>query len=141
MSNIKTKVSDASVRDYIEDKVNNAQKREDSYEIIRLMEEVTGEPAKMWGTSMIGCGVYHYKSDRSKQEGDWPLVAFSPRKSAISLYIYTGLESHLQVLDGLGKYTMGKACIYIKKLADIDTTIMKQIMQHTIEYLKDKYPN
>ena len=93
MAEIKTKVTDASVTEFIESFANTDQKKNDSYELIRIMQEYTGFEPRMWGPSIIGFGVYHYKSDRSKQEGDWPLVGFSPRKAAISLYISMG-ENH-----------------------------------------------
>ena len=88
---------------------------------------------------MIGFGRYHYKSDRSKQEGDWFLLGFSPRKAAISLYVFSGNPDHEHLLNDLGKYTIGKACIYIKKLSDIDVEALKRLMRATIDFLEDKY--
>ena len=88
---------------------------------------------------MIGFGSYHYKSERSRQEGDWPLVGFSPRKAAISLYVYSGTEEQEKLLNDLGKFTMGKGCIYVKKLSDINQDVLKKIMKATIEFLKEKY--
>ena len=111
----------------------------DSFELIKLMQDFTGFEPKMWGPSIIGFGSYHYKSERSRQEGDWPLVGFSPRKAAISLYVYTGAKEHEQLLNGLGKYKMGKACIYIKKLADINQDALRKLMKVTIEYLQSRY--
>lgn len=108
-------------------------------ELVKIMQEVTGYPPKMWETSMIGFGSYHYKSERSKQEGDWPLVAFSPRKAAISLYVYTGDPEHEYLLKDLGKFSMGKACIYVKKLSDIDPEALKRLICATIDYLEKKY--
>jgi uncharacterized protein YdhG (YjbR/CyaY superfamily) len=93
----------------------------------------------MWGASMIGFGCYHYKSTRSTQEGDWFLIGFSPRKNAISLYVFTGIPEHEYLLKDLGKFTMGKACIYVKKLSDINLEVLKQIMTATIAYLQEKY--
>lgn len=84
---LKTKQHDADVFEFINTFANTEQKREDSLELVKLMQEFTGHPPKMWGPTMIGFGCYHYKSDRSRQEGDWPLVGFSPRKAAISLYV------------------------------------------------------
>ncbi|MBX2977180.1 MAG: DUF1801 domain-containing protein, partial [Ignavibacteriaceae bacterium] len=101
--------------------------------------EFTGFEPKMWGPSIIGFGKYHYKSDRSKQEGDWPLVGFSPRKAAISLYVFTGRKEHEYLLKDLGKFKMGKACIYIKRLSDINLEVLKEIMRVSINYLKVKY--
>ncbi len=93
----------------------------------------------MWGPSIIGFGSYHYKSEKSRQEGDWPLVGFSPRKAAISLYVYTRSAQHEHLLKDLGKFKMGKACIYIKKLSDINQDALKRIMKETIHYLQSKY--
>jgi hypothetical protein len=92
------------------------------------MQEFTGCEPKMWGPSIIGFGMYHYKSERSRQEGDWPLVGFSPRKAAISLYVYSGAAGQEDLLSGLGKFKMGKGCIYVKKLADIDQEVLKKLM-------------
>ena len=105
------------------------------------MQDFTGFEPKMWGPSIIGFGSYHYKSERSRQEGDWPLVGFSPRKAAISLYVFTGAKEHEYLLEGLGKFKMGKACIYIKKLSDIDQEVLKKIMKTTIDFLQTKYKN
>lgn len=103
------------------------------------MQEVTGYPPQMWGSSIIGFGSYHYKSDRSRQEGDWPLVGFSPRKAAISLYLFSGNPDHEYLLDDLGKYKIGKACLYVKRLSNIDIEALKRLMQATIDFLEDKY--
>lgn len=139
MAELKTKEHDGDVYEFIKNYANNEQKREDSFELVKLMQEITGHPPKMWGPSMIGFGSYHYKSDRSKQEGDWPLVAFSPRKAAISLYVFSGSPEHEYLLKDLGKYTMGKACIYVKKLSDINTEALKKLMRATIDFLEDEY--
>ena len=139
MAEIKTKQTNASVKEFINQFVDSEQKRKDSFELIKLMQEFTGFKPKMWGPSMIGFGVYHYKSERSRQEGDWPLVGFSPRKAAISLYVYTGTKEHEYLLKDLGKFTMGKACIYVKKLSDINQDALKRLMKVSIDYLQKKY--
>ena len=139
MAELKTKQHDANVFEFINTFANTEQKREDSFELVKLMQEVTGHPPKMWGSSLIGFGCYHYKSDRSRQEGDWPLVSFSPRKAAISLYVFTGNPDHAYLLNDLGKYTIGKACIYIKKLSDIDQEALIRLMHATIDFLEEKY--
>lgn len=136
---IKTKVHDGSVKDFIESFANTDQKKKDSYDLVKIMEKVTGHKAKMWGPTMIGFGQYHYKSDRSRQEGDWPLVAFSPRKAAISLYVYTGARQHEYLLDGLGKFKIGKVCIYVKKLSDINIDALTKMMKESIKFTKEKY--
>ena len=139
MGELKTKQHDEDVSEFITSFANTDQKREDSFELVKLMQKVTGYPPKMWGSSMIGFGSYHYKSERSKQEGDWPLVAFSPRKAAISLYVFSGNQEHEYLLKDLGKYTMEKACIYVKRLSDIDLEVLERLICGTIEFLQDKY--
>ena len=136
---IKTQETSANVTDFINSFADTEQKRRDSFELLKLMSDFTGFEPKMWGPTMIGFGSYHYKSERSRQEGDWPLVGFSPRKAAISLYVFTGYPEHEYLLKDLGKITMGKACIYIKRLSDINIDVLKVIMGETIKFLKNKY--
>src|SRR5690349_2633462 len=116
MAALKTQQTNASVEDFINSVADTEQKRKDSFELLKLMQDFTGYEPKMWGPSIIGFGSYHYKSEKSRQEGDWPLVGFSPRKAAISLYVYTGSPKHEHLLKDLGKFKMGKACMYVKKL-------------------------
>lgn len=139
MAELKTKVTDENVHAFINTFADSDQKRKDSFELMKIMEDFTGYPARMWGPSIIGFGSYHYKLERSRQEGDWPLVGFSPRKSAISLYVFTGLPEHEYLLKDLGKFKMGKACIYVKKLSDIDVESLKRMMRVSIDFLKAKY--
>jgi hypothetical protein len=134
----KTQFTGDDVLSFINTCTDNEQKRQDSLTLIQLMEEASGHPARMWGPSIIGFGTYHYRYD-SGHEGDAPLQGFSPRKAAISLYVFTGLEEHAHLLDGLGKYTMGKACIYIKRLSDIDLNRLKKLMRTSLDYLKKTY--
>ncbi len=139
MAQIKTKPNNVEVKEFIESFAATAQKKEDGFELLRLFEEYTGYKAKMWGPSMIGFGEYHYKSERSKQEGNWPLVAFSPRKAAISLYVYAGAPCQDDLLKRLGKFKMGKGCIYVNKLSDINQAILKEMIDGTITFLSHKY--
>ena len=139
MAEIKTKQTNSDVTEFINAFADTEQKRADSFEILKLMQDFTGFEPKMWGPSIIGFGSYHYKSERSRQEGDWPLVGFSPRKAAISLYVYMGTKEQEQLLNEFGKFKMGKGCIYVKKLADIDREVLKKIMKETIDFLKAKY--
>ncbi|MFN2394600.1 MAG: DUF1801 domain-containing protein [Bacteroidales bacterium] len=118
---------------------NTEQKKKDSFELVKLMQDFTGYEPKMWGDSIIGFGSYHYKSERSRQEGDWPLVGFSPRKTAISLYVLSGMPEHEHLLNEFGKFKKGAACIYVKKLSDINTDALKNIMKATIDFLETKY--
>lgn len=131
--------SDISVEEFINSFVDKEQKRKESFELIELMQEVTGYEPKMWGPSIIGFGSYHYKYE-SGNEGDAPLVAFSPRKAAISLYVFSGLEEHKYLLDNLGEFQVGTACIYAKKLSDINQNALKDLMKETISFIKSKYP-
>lgn len=139
MAELKTKQNEASVEDFIGNFANTEQKRIDSFELLKLMRDVSGYEPKMWGDSMIGFGQYHYKSDRSSQEGDWFLVGFSPRKAAISLYVFSGSKKHEHILEGLGKFKRGAACIYVKKLADINLEVLKELIQTTIDFFQEKY--
>lgn len=139
MAELKTKQNEADVDEFIDSFADTEQKKKDSFEILRFMEDITGYEPKMWGTSIIGFGSYHYKSERSRQEGDWPLVGFSPRKSAISLYVYSGCAGQDELLMELGKFRMGKACIYIKKFSDIDQQVLRKLIRSTIDFLQSKY--
>lgn len=140
MATLKTQQNNANVHEFINSFADTAQKKEDSFEILKLMQGITGYEPRMWGSSIIGFGSYHYKSERSRQEGDWPLVGFSPRKGAISLYVYTGSSGQEDLLKELGKFKMGKSCIYVKKLSDINEGVLKKMIQATIDFLHTKYP-
>ena len=139
MAELKTQKNDASVTDFINTFADTDQKRKDAFELLKLMQDFTGYEPKMWGPSIIGFGSYHYKSERSRQEGDWPLVGFSPRKAAISLYVFSGTEENENLLKDLGKFKMGKGCIYVKKLSDINQDVLKKMMKSTIDFLQAKY--
>lgn len=141
MGALKTKETNSDVLQFIQDFADTDAKRKDAYELLKLMEDFTGYKPNMWGSSIIGFGKYHYKSERSRQEGDWPLVGFSPRKAAISLYVYCGCKGQQELLNHLGKYKMGKACIYVKKLSDINLDILKKLIKSTIDCLQEKYGN
>jgi len=139
MAELKTKQTKADVSEFINSFADSEQKRKDSFELVKLMQDFTGHEPKMWGPSIIGFGSYHYKSDRSRQEGDWPLVGFSPRKAAISLYVHASFTDNEKLLENLGKFKMGKGCIYVKKLSDINQDVLKKIMKGTIDFLKERY--
>ena len=139
MAEIKTKQHSADVSEFINTFADTEQKRKDSFELLKLMQDFTGFEPKMWGPSIIGFGSFHYKSERSRQEGDWPLIGFSPRKAAISLYVYTGAKEHEYLLEALGKFKIGKACIYVKKLSDINQDALKKLMKETIDFMQAKH--
>ena len=140
MAELKTKQTNADVETFINAFAETEQRKQDSFELLKIMQEYTGYEPKMWGASIIGFGSYYYKSERSSQQGEWPLVGFSPRKSAISLYVYMGGKTTEHLLKDLGKFKMGKACIYVKKLSDINIDVLKKLMDGTISFLRAKYP-
>lgn len=131
-STIKTHVNDASVEDFI-NSVNDDLKKADAFKILEMYKEATNEQPKMWGSSMIGFGQYHYKSDRSKQEGDWPLAAFSPRKQSLTLYIMPGFNDYGDLLNKLGKHKTSVGCLYLNKLGDVDEDILKKLIKRSYE--------
>lgn len=137
MAENKTQYTDASVSNFI-DAIENEQKRADSYKLIALMEAATQEKARMFGPSIIGFGKYRYKY-KSGHEGEAPLLGFSPRKAAISLYVFSEGEDQEILLPQLGKYKMAKACIYIKKLSDIDIDILQQLMHTNIKFISKRF--
>lgn len=134
----KTVENEVSVVDFIHTYVDSDQKKADSLKLIELMREWSGFEPKMWGPTIIGFGSYHYKY-ASGHEGDAPLIGFSPRKAAISLYVYSKTEKSDLLLERLGKFKMGKACMYIKKLADIDMSVLEGLCMETITYLNDHH--
>lgn len=137
MGELKTKQHEASIVDFVNSFATTDQRKADSFELIKIMQDFTGFEPKMWGPSIIGFGIYHYKSERSSQEGDMPFVGFSPRKSAISLYVFSGAKEDEYLLEGLGKFTIGKSCIYVKKLSDINIDVLKKLMAKSIEIGKE----
>lgn len=139
MAELKTKKNKASVTEFIA-KVTDEQKRKDSEELSKIFESVTKEKPTMWGTSIIGFGSYHYKSERSKQEGDWPLTGFSPRKQNISIYIMSGVQKYPDLLEKLGKHKTSKgSCLYIKLLSDIDIPTLKKLIKKSVSDMKKMY--
>lgn len=134
----KTKETENSVTEFIE-RVEHPKKREDAYKLLEIFTEASGYPAKMWGPSIIGFGSYHYKY-ASGHEGDAPLVGFSPRKAKISLYLAACDPERENQLQKLGKYTTGKSCVYINKLAGIDVEVLKQMIRSSVKYFRETYP-
>ncbi len=131
---LKTKVNDASVTKFIEG-VADEQKRNESFEILKLMKQVTKEEPKMWGASIIGFGSYHYKG-ASGREGDWFLTGFSPRKQALTVYLNHGFDAHKDLLKKLGKYKTGMGCLYINKLDDVDRKVLKELVTASVKRMK-----
>ncbi|MBC7943005.1 DUF1801 domain-containing protein [Candidatus Saccharibacteria bacterium] len=137
MGTIKTIANDASVTDFI-NSVPDEVKRQDSFALLELFSKITGETAKMWGSSIIGFGQYHYKSERSKQEGDWPLTGFSPRKQNLTLYIMLGFDDYSDLLANLGKHKTSVGCLYIKNLTDVDQKVLEKLIKQSYLAMKEK---
>jgi hypothetical protein len=135
---LKTQETEADVNAFI-DAVENNTRREDAKTLLGLMGRVTGYLPKMWGPSIIGFGEYHYVYD-SGREGDMLRHGFSPRKANMVLYISGGFKEDPTILDRLGKHKIGKSCLYINKLADIDLRVLEEILERDIVYMNDKYP-
>lgn len=134
----KTNLTEVNVSDFINSYVENEQKKTDSFQLIELMTRWSGFEPKMWGPTIIGFGSYHYKY-ASGHEGDAPMIGFSPRKAAFSLYVYSAIENNKHLLDGLGKYKIAKACIYVKKLSDINIATLEKICKATIAYINEHH--
>jgi hypothetical protein len=139
MAKNKTTETQTSVTDFINTFVDDEAKRKDAFELIKIMQIATDFEPKMWGPSIIGFGSYHYKY-ASGHEGDAPLAGFSPRKAAISLYVYLSEENREELLSKFGKHRTAKSCIYVKKLSDIDVEILKEMVSASVEYLLKLYP-
>lgn len=131
MSQNKTQKTGASVEEFLES-VASPRRREDGFAVLAMMREITGLEPEMWGPSIIGFGDYHYKYE-SGREGDFFLTGFSPRKQSLTLYIMSGLEGHEDLLEKLGKHRTGAACLYINKLADVDTEILRKLIRISFE--------
>ena len=138
MAELKTKVNNASVDKFLKS-IKDEGARADCFQILAIMQKATKAEPKMWGTSIVGFGSYHYKY-ASGREGDWFLVGFSPHKQNLTLYIMGGFDGHEELLKILGKHSLGKGCLYIKKLADIDTGVLKLIVTRSVERMKQGSP-
>jgi hypothetical protein len=137
MAKNKTTETESSVANFI-NTLTDEVKKDDCFKLIAMMESETGLPAKMWGPAIVGFGSYHYKYE-SGREGDAPMVAFSPRKAAITLYLSSVFENRDEFLQKLGKYKAEGGCVYIKKLADVDAGILKVMIKGAFEHAKSKY--
>jgi hypothetical protein len=138
MAKNKTTQTEVDVVDFINSYVEKEQKKLDSFKLIELLQEWSGFEPKMWGPTIIGFGSYHYKY-ASGHEGDAPILGFSPRKAQFSLYIYSKTEKSDALLEDFGKFKMGKSCIYIKKLEDIDISVLEQLCKESIAYVNEHH--
>jgi hypothetical protein len=132
----KTTRTDASVAEFL-GMVPDARRRADAEEVCDLMREVTGLEPAMWGPSMVGFGQYHYRY-ASGREGDWPAVSFSPRKQSLTLYISDDYNQHAELLARLGPHTTSKACLYIKRLSDVDMDVLRALIKDGFEHLNGR---
>jgi hypothetical protein len=133
MAEPKTKSTDDSVLDFLNG-IDDEKKRQDSFTILELMKQATGAEPKMWGSSIVGFGSYHYKY-ASGRVGDWFVTGFSPRKQDLTLYIMSGFDEYEALLSKLGKHKTGKACLYINKLQDIDISVLRELVKRSVEHL------
>lgn len=133
MAELKTKQTEASVEKFLNQVVDETR-REDCFQIARMMQEITGSEPKMWGTSIVGFGSYHYKY-ASGQEGDWPITGFSPRKQDLTLYIMPGFVEHGDLMKQLGKHRTSKSCLYIKRLSDVHVPTLKKLIRQSVKQM------
>lgn len=139
MAENKTQQNDASVEAFL-NTVEDEKKRADCFMLVQLMQEVTGEPPKMWGDAIIGFGKYHYKYE-SGREGEYFIAGFSPRKANITLYMITGFEDYDNLLEKLGKHKTGKSCLYINRLTDVNTDTLRELVKSSTEQARALYPD
>ena len=132
----KTQITNQSVEAFLKG-VENEKRRKDSFKVLELMQEITGHEPKMWGPSIIGFGTYHYKY-ASGREGDFLATGFSPRKTALTLYIMAGFSNYDELMGKLGKFKTGKSCLYVKKLEDINIDVLKELIVISVDYIQNK---
>ena len=137
MTELKTKPNDKNVIEFLNN-VENKRKRDDSFEILKLMREVTQEEPVMWGDSIVGFGSYHYKY-ASGREADWLQIGFSPRKQTLTVYIMDGFGKYTELLEKLGKHKTGKSCLYINKLEDVSIPVLKELMIESVKYVRKNF--
>lgn len=130
MAELETKQNNASVSAFLAT-VEDEQKRKDCKVIAKIMKEISGAPAKMWGTSIVGFGTYHYRGASGKEVA-WMRIGFSPRKQNLTLYLLAGFEGQASLLKKLGKHKTGKACLYIKRLADVDMAVLRELIASSV---------
>ncbi|MCH4889938.1 DUF1801 domain-containing protein [Acidaminobacter sp. JC074] len=137
MYELKTKINDKNVLEFLNN-VDNKRRKEDSLVVLEIMSRLTKEEAKMWGDSIIGFGTYKYSNSTGK-EFEWMKIGFSPRKQSLTLYIMNGYDHYEDLLKRLGKHKLGKSCLYINKLDDIDLSVLEELISHSFEYVTKNY--
>jgi hypothetical protein len=136
MSELKTKPTDESVSDFL-DNIGDETRRKDCYAVLDMMREATRVEPVMWGTSIIGFGRYRYRYS-SGHEGEWPIIAFSPRRNDLTLYLIPGFAEFSDLLSKLGKYKTGKSCLYLKKLDQVDRDVLKELIEESVAAMEDQ---
>jgi Domain of unknown function (DU1801) len=139
MATNKTQQTDSSVDAFLA-KVADERQRDEVHTLVELMQRLSGHPPRLWGPSIIGFGSYHYKYD-SGREGDSLRIGFSPRKGQTVLYIMGGFPRHPDIMARLGKYKTGKACLYIKRLSDVDGAVLEELCKASLDYIGTTYPD
>lgn len=137
MSSNKTVETDTGVEDFI-NAVEQEQKRKDSWDLIALMKDITGSEPKMWGSSLVGFGQYHYKY-QSGREGDFFITGFSPRKAALTVYIMPGFDGYKEQMEMLGPHRTGKSCLYLRNLNAVDRSVLEEIIRDSVEVMRKRY--
>ena len=137
MAENKTKPTKQSVTEFIRS-IEDTQKRADVKKVAAMMRKATGARAAMWGPSIVGYGQYHYKY-ASGREGDFLLTGFSPRKQALTVYIIAGFKPFDSLMKKLGKYKTGKSCLYIKRLSDIDESVLERLIVQSVKHMRNNY--
>lgn len=138
MAEPKTKATEASVDQFLA--AIDEARRAECVTVSKLMQKATGAKPKLWGTAIVGFGSYRYTYE-SGREGDWPLVAYSPRKAALTLYIMPGFAQYDGLMKKLGKHKTGKSCLYLNKLADVDLKVLGELIRNSVEHMRKKYPS
>ena len=138
MAENKTVPTDGDVAAFIAS-IEDSGKREDAQQIAAIMQRLSGHPPRLWGPSIVGFGSYHYRYT-SGREGDYLRVGFSPRKAATTLYLMDGFPHHDEIMSRLGSFTTGKSCLYIKRLSDVDVTVLEELIRASLEHMAELYP-
>ncbi len=133
MAENKTKQNDQSVEEFLS-QIADDKRREDSMTVLTLMKQVTKEEPRMWGNSIVGFGLYHYRY-ASGREGNWFLTGFSPRKQNLTLYIMAGFDHYANLLKRLGKFKTGKSCLYINRIDDINVSVLRELIKKSVEFM------
>ena len=137
MADNKTRPTRASVTAFMT-AIRDPEMRTDTKKVAAMMRRATGKRARMWGPGIVGYGSYHYRYE-SGREGDFMITGFAPRKQALTIYIMPGFERFQGLMSKLGRYKTGKSCLYVKRLADVDETVLEQLIHESVGYMRAHY--